>query len=125
MKIKTKKEMNLAELIEWGIKNGITSKEYICNEREYKSVIFSTTGAVHLNSFQAYLADDKFEVEIEEPITALTNLDTLVEVRESGIVHTHYDASIREEECDSTVEFHALIDGKLVLIWDREKGLIE
>ncbi|RTX73794.1 hypothetical protein CD117_04185 [Mammaliicoccus sciuri] len=70
-------------------------------------------------------AIDKYVVEIEEPITALTNLDTLVEVSESGLIHKHYDTSIREEERDSTVEFHTLIDGKLVLIWDREEGLVD
>ena len=39
--IKRKVEMNLPQLIEWGIKNEITSKEYTCNNKDgYKSVIF-------------------------------------------------------------------------------------
>ena len=77
--IKTKKKMSLPQLIEWGLKNEITSKEYTCNNKDgYKSVIFSTTGTVHLNSFQTYLADDKYKVEVEEQVTEETVIPRLL-----------------------------------------------
>lgn len=120
MKIKTKKEMNLPELIEWAIKKDIKDEKFYSKNGCHISIDYR--GHVFLWDIRL---NEIFTVETEEPITALTNLDTLVEVRESGIVHTHYDTSIREEERDSTVEFHTLIEGKLVLIWDREEGLVE
>ena len=77
--IKRKVEMNLPQLIEWGLKNEITSKEYTCNNKDgYKSVIFSTTGTVHLNRFQTYLADDKYKVEVEEQVTEETVIPRLL-----------------------------------------------
>lgn len=85
VKIKTKKEMNLPELIEWGLKNGITSKEYTCDNKDgYKSVIFDLGGKVHLNRFQTYLADDKYEVEIEKEITEDTEIPKIAELNLCG-----------------------------------------
>ncbi|WP_191835779.1 MULTISPECIES: hypothetical protein [Mammaliicoccus] len=121
--IKTKKEMNLPELIEWLWDNQklrqctVISNMYNIVEQKSRGRIEFSGGAFH--------PEELFTVISEEIITEYTNLDTLVEVRENGTVHTHYDTSIREEERDSTVEFHTLIEGKLVLIWDREEGLVE
>lgn len=121
--IKTKKEMNLPQLIEWLWDN---QKERQCNaiSNMHNIVTQESHGKITFSDGPFY-PEEIFTVISEEIITEYTNLGTLVEVSESGLIHTHYDTSIREEERDSTVEFHTLIDGKLVLIWDREEGLVE
>lgn len=123
--IKRKVDMNLGELLCWAFDN-----EEQARFRDFSSksmrVRFNDNAKPEIIFAKQFLPiEQTFKVQIEEEITEYTNLDTLVEVRESGIVHTHYDTSIREEERDSTVEFHTLIEGKLVLIWDREEGLVE
>lgn len=131
--IKRKVEMNLPQLIEWGLKNEITSKEYTCNNKDgYKSVIFSTTGTVHLNSFQTYLADDKYKVEVEEPITEDTVFDKLISryvFLSSKPSYAHaINASIKEVIEDRKVATHIYLENEeneLQLIWTKEKGLVE
>lgn len=124
--IKVKKEFTLPQLIEWGLKNKITSKEYTCNNKDgYKSVIFSTTGTVHLNSFQAYLADDKYKVEVDEPITEDTEFELMIELVD-GYQHCLWErASVKDWKDEDSKEFHAYIDGEFKLIWTKEKGLVE
>lgn len=130
--VKVKKEMNLAQLIEWGLKNEITSKEYTCNNKDgYKSVIFSTTGIVHLNSFQTYLADDKYKVEVEEEITEYTKL-YLVEryissYEDSKLKYkSHQNKSINSVLKNNmphikTTHFYTEVNNELILIWKNGK----
>lgn len=129
VKIKTKKEMNLPQLIEWGLKNEITSKEYTCNNKGgYKSVIFSTTGTVHLNRFQTYLADDKYKVEVDEPITENTVFDKLISryvFLSSKPSYAHaINVSIKEVIEDRKKATHIYFeneDNELQLIWKNGK----
>lgn len=133
--IKTKKEMNLPELIEWGLKNEITSKEYTCDNKDgYKSVIFDIGGNVHLNRFQTYLADDKYEVEIEEPITMDMEFHTVERFISSYVnkyrYATHNNKSVKDilEDRPPHVEvthIYAEVNNELVLIWTKEKGLVD
>ena len=124
--IKRKVEMNLPQLIEWGLKNEITSKEYTCNNKDgYKSVIFSTTGTVHLNSFQTYLADDKYKVEVDEPITENTVFELMIEIIDGSPNCLWERASVKDWKDEDSKEFHAYIDGKFKLIWTKEEGLVE
>ncbi|MDT0745476.1 hypothetical protein RM648_09410 [Mammaliicoccus sciuri] len=124
--IKIEKAMIAREFIIFGLENNIKNLiTHPINGEHWENAI------IHFNSDGIPIVSENvrtyhmYKVEIEEPITERTNLDTLVEVRESDTVHTHYYTSIREEERDNTVEFHALIEGKLVLIWNREEGLVE
>ena len=135
--IKRKVEVNLPQLIEWGLKNEITSKECTCNNKDgYKSVIFSTTGTVHLNSFQTYLADDKYKVEVEEEITGDTVLpESLVVFEHNGNLYTerHNSKCISKLLCldkkvkgSDTKTIYILNEGgTLTLIWTKEEGLVE
>ncbi|WP_239772103.1 hypothetical protein [Mammaliicoccus sp. P-M58] len=124
--IKKEKTMIAREFINFGLEKNI--KNLITHAISGK---YRENAIIHFNSDGIPIVSENvrtyhmYKVEIEEPITERTNLDTLIEVRESGTVHIHYDTSIRKEERDSTVEFHTLIEGKLVLIWDREEGLVE
>lgn len=124
--IKRKVEMSLPQLIEWGLKNEITSKEYTCNNKDgYKSVIFSTTGTVHLNRFQTYLADDKYKVEVDEPITENTVFELMIEIIDGYQNCLWERASVEEWKDEDSKEFHAYIDGKFKLIWTKEEGLVD
>ncbi|MFI3546884.1 hypothetical protein V5G65_12570 [Mammaliicoccus sciuri] len=120
--IKTKNRMNKKEYAQFLIDNADII-EITAGYRDLEKYVLNIK-LEPLNNKTKAISKDILEVEIEEEITVHTNLDTLVEVRENGTVHTHYNTSIRVEERDSTVEFHTLIDGKLVLIWDIE-GLVE
>ncbi|MDC5693335.1 hypothetical protein N7L96_01870 [Mammaliicoccus sciuri] len=124
--IKKEKVMMAREFIVFGLENNIKNliTRPINGEHWENAIIYFNSDGIPVVS-ENVRKYHMYKIEIEEPITERTNLDTLVEVRENGTVHTHYDTSIREEERDSTIEFHTLIDGKLVLIWDREEGLVE
>lgn len=121
--VKTKKEMDLGELIEWGIKNGITSKEYSCDNKDgYKSVIFDIGGKVCLNRFQTYLADDKYEVEVEEEVTEDTKIPEML------ILDTDGYTRVRKNHCTSyynSIDTKALYmingDMTMTLIWKNGK----
>ena len=78
MKIKTKKQLNLPQLIEWVWENGITNKEYICNEFKKKSVIFNLSGWAEFSDEFSYNPDDTFTVEVEEEITEDTKIPKLM-----------------------------------------------
>lgn len=74
--------------------------------------------------------DDTFDVEVETEVTENTFFSKLVELRESAFqgeaptALTLYNTSVLEERDDESLEFHAIIDNKLVKIWDKEEGFI-
>lgn len=142
MKIKTKKKMNLSELIEWVWDNDIKNKRFVTDsEIKMTSVLVSLEGLISIEGFNITEVDkeDTFTVEVEEEITEDTKLDTLIEVYTEGsetIVHdigrnimNDFDRETPEvainDVCSSdTLELHTLIGGKLVKIWSKEKGLV-
>lgn len=77
VKIKTKKEMTLPELIKWGWKNG--EEQRIFHGSKYGSVCFNDDSWVIIE--QAIEPDETFEVEVEEEITEETVISRLLEVR--------------------------------------------
>jgi len=130
--IKTKKEMNLPELIEWAWDNDITNKEYICNEYEKKSVIFNLSGWAEFSDEFSYNPHDTFTVDIEEPITEDTVFDKLISryvFLSSKPSYAHsINTSIKEVIEYRKVATHIYLeneDNELQLIWTKEKGLVE
>ena len=132
MKIKTKKQLNLPQLIEWAWDNGITNKEYICNEYKEKSVIFNLMGWAEFSDEFFYNPDDTFTVEEEIEITEDTELD-LVERFLGGmgsVCYTSHTMSIKEclkrspRDCITTHFYIENDDRELVLIW-RNGKLVE
>lgn len=81
VKIKRKVEMTLPELIEWGFKNEIKNREFVCDQASYKSVIFNLNGWSEFSGKYSYLPQDTFTVEVEEEITEETIIFRLLEVR--------------------------------------------
>ncbi|MDU9251165.1 hypothetical protein [Staphylococcus pseudintermedius] len=95
MKIKTKKEMNLHELIKWAWENDVKGKTFKSNRG--KKVKFYSIGG--FNVMEPIWGHDTFTVKAEEEITEDTKISTLIELFVSGygqIIHTYYGTSIRE-----------------------------
>ena len=130
MKIKTKKEMSLPELIEWGWKYG------------FKGITFysinSDRGVDYEASFDEdgnFYSNDEinpeliFEVETEESITEDTVLPELV----TRTVKGHYGLwkkgsinSLKHITFNDVEAFYIPNDDlTMTLIWTREKGLVE
>ncbi len=78
MKIKTKKEMKLPELIEWAWENDVRSRMFIGSGDGI--VKFGVGGMV--TNLEYVEADETFKVEVEEEITEETEIPKIVEVVE-------------------------------------------
>lgn len=74
--IKTKKEMNLPELIEWGFENDIKNAVY--NTKNGLSVKFSFDGKAVIG--YAFSKEDTFKIEVEEEITGDTVIPRILEI---------------------------------------------
>ena len=126
MKIKTKKEMNLPELIEWGFENNIRNESYITSDDEGYELYFDLSGTPRYSNFITKY--DAFTVEIEEPITEDTEIKGLVELSSRGLLGktTLYRYhSINDVIDNQSVAFYILNDNQtMVLIW-RDGRLIE
>lgn len=64
---------------------------------------------------------DECEDKAEEEITDDTVFETLVIVRNDDEVHISRNDSMSMYDKDQTKEFHALIDGKLELVWEVDR----
>lgn len=123
VKIKTKKEMNLPELIEWGCKNEIEGERYLCNKNKNKGVSFNSVGNIEFDFIYTYSANDTFTVEVEEEITEDTVIPKI-------LVKTNYDHTAREY-CNSKINqflsqyykaFYIVNDDlTMTLIWKNGK----
>ena len=76
-KIKVKKYMDLAELIQWGWDNKIKNREFY-SEND-KKAIFNSNGNFKPKVY--FKPEDTFTVEVEEEITEETVISRLLEVR--------------------------------------------
>ncbi|NJI14387.1 hypothetical protein [Staphylococcus agnetis] len=86
VKIKTKREMTLPELIQWGWDNKNKNREFYSENG--KKVIFNSNGNVKPKVY--FKPEDTFTVEIEEEITEETKLPRLIEMYEyEGNPNTH------------------------------------
>lgn len=81
MKIKTKKEMKLPELIEWAWENDVRSRMFIGSGDGI--VKFGIGGMV--TNLEYVEADETFKVEVEEEITEDTVIPNLLEVYKNGL----------------------------------------
>ncbi|WP_436888815.1 hypothetical protein [Mammaliicoccus sciuri] len=127
--IKTKKEMNLPELIEWAWKNEIKKRSFISNDGKI-TANFEDMGRFIADSFIS--SDVTFTVEVEEPITEDTVFDKLISryvFLSSKPSYAHaINASIKEVIEDRKVATHIYLENEeneLQLIWTKEKGLVE
>lgn len=132
VKIKTKKEMNLPQLIEWGCKNDIMEKKFPCKELQQKGVYFNRFGHIEFNGDWSYSANDTFAVLTEEQITRDTKLPKLLAIfkyNERTYSEIHENKSIneilqldRKLENSFTRSIHMFEeDDSLTLLWKNGK----
>lgn len=132
MKIKRKVQKTLPQLIEWGFKNDITNKEYVCNEHKAKSVIFNLSGWAEFSDEFSYNPHETFTVEEEVKITEDTELDLVLRfISEDEAYYINFKTmsinTCLEAERDDVTKTHFYIendDRELVLIW-RDGKLVE
>lgn len=121
--IKTKKEMNLPQLIEWGWKNGIEKRSFISNGGKV-TANFEDMGHFITDSYIS--KEDTFTVEIEEPITEDTVLPKLVTRNTSGRYNGWISECVKGFHLELIEAIYILNDDlTMTLIWTKEKGLVE
>ncbi|WP_166626864.1 hypothetical protein [Jeotgalicoccus sp. S0W5] len=121
--IKTTKQIDFFELVK-GVQAGIYKHgDYRVIEREEGSVWIDLGGFILEEVDNKILYTDLFEVEVEEPITEDTVFEVLVELNINGWVFTYDEhaytiAEIKDEETNC---IHALINGRLELVWECDE----
>lgn len=121
MKIKTKKEMNLPELIEWAWYSGIDNKTY--TSPKGSEISFDEYGDI----VDVYRIEpnDVFTIEVEEELKEDTKISKLYHLTEYGFSVVTYTRSIEEAKGNSSEAFYIMNDDlTMTLIWTKEKGLV-
>lgn len=135
VKIKTKKEMMLPELIEWALEKGMT----------YRTYFGSKGGEIYFDGFGIFKAEidvdvypkETFEVEFEEEITEEMKIPTLIglfvcdygQCDYGQIMHMYHNESINdaigdvdEDARSMSKAFYMLNDDMtMTLIWKDEE----
>ena len=111
--IKVKKTKKLSELIEYIRKSRKKDTEFVSN---YENLV-NVDHIGHITTVGKFL-NDTFIVEEEEEITEDTIFKTLVDVNNNNEVHIAWNDSISLYDKDQTKEIHAIVNGKLQLIWE-------
>ena len=128
VEIKTKKQLTLPQLIEWGFENDITNKEYVCNEHKAKSVIFNLAGFAEFSDEFSYNLHDTFTVRTEGEITEDTVIPKmLVKFKNPDTYGRFKNDSINGFEIEEgNIEAFYIINNDLTmtLIW-RDGEIIE
>ena len=122
MKIKTKKEMNLPQLIEWLLGSGKSECIVISNMNNI--VQLEPYGVIRFSQEKFY-PEETFTVEVEERIDEDTEITALVELSSRGLLGktTLYRYhSINDVIDNQSVAFYILNDNQTMdLIWKNGK----
>ncbi|OEK29914.1 hypothetical protein [Staphylococcus saprophyticus] len=135
MKIKTKKQLNLPQLIEWLLKSGY--RNYTANSNMGNIVTLSRYGAIQF-SLGTFFPEETFTVAVEEVVDENTvfNYLLLTYKKDNDKIETH----CYEDKCIKSVLSQSsrlmyvseqlsitYFDDKGIphLIWTHEKGLVE
>ena len=122
MKIKTKKEMNLPELIEWLWKS--KKSVYKVTSNMNGVVKLEPCGLITFSSGDFY-PEETFTVEVEEEITEDTEITALVELSSQGLLgntRLYRYHSINDVIDNQSVAFYILNDDQTMdLIWKNGK----
>lgn len=130
VKIKTKKKMNLAELIQWAFDNPnlVIGKSIFPDDRISGEIYFAANGGVVFHD-KFHAQDDTFTVEIEEQITEETTIPLLLEKYKDvhgNVTGTFYNSeSIRDVLAHNSLEIYMIDLDKveITLLWTVEGGM--
>ncbi len=127
MKIKTKKQLNLPQLIEWLLKSG--HRNYIANSDMGNTVTLSRGGAIQF-SFGTFFPEETFTVEVEEEITEDTVIPKMLEMSFDAYQNVVLDIQVNQsintvKENAEVLTLHIINDHDThTLIW-RDGELVE
>lgn len=118
--IKVKKKLRLDELIKYVWENRLYPETFKSNFDDFAN--FDKTGKYKLIEQRALNQATKFTVEVEEPITEDTRIPKTVTLTENDDVCRSWNNSINglKRAYPNAVQIHAIVDGKLQLIWGTE-----
>lgn len=123
MKIKTKKMMNLPQLIEWGFKNDIKNKSYKTNDTEGYELYFDEYGTPRFSNIVN--KNDTFTVTVEEEITEDTEIQEMLLIFNNGVTHLVENRSLNYLDTSCLKSAYTMNDDlRLILIW-RDGKLVE
>lgn len=129
MKIKTKKNMYIGELLEYVRKDDLRGRYFrVMNESRYIKV--TPDGDIYFDADFHFRPDDTFTVGVEEELTEETELSGVTTfIRKSNGIFPVYTASASIREClDSLtdVENEPLkIFNGITEIWNKDTGIPE
>ena len=122
MKIKTKKQFTLPQLIEWLLKSGY--RNYTANSNMGNIVTLSRYGAIQF-SHGTFFPEETFTVEVEEEITEDTVLDEMLLVYDNGVTHIAENKNLSFISKGNLKSAYYMNDDlRLILIW-RDGELIK
>ena len=122
MKIKTKKQFTLPQLIEWLLKSGY--RNYTANSNMGNTVTLSRYGAIQF-SHGTFFPEETFTVEVEEEITEDTVLDEMLLVYDNGVTHIAENKNLSFISKGNLKSAYYMNDDlRLILIW-RDGELIK
>lgn len=124
--IKTKKEMNLGELLCWAIENKEQARFRDFSSKSMR-VRFNDNAKPEIIFAKRFLPiEQTFTVEIEEPITEDTKLFKLYHLTEYSFWEIKLYRSINDVKTDKSLAFYVINDDlTMTLIWTRKKGLVD
>lgn len=129
MKVKTEKQLNLPQLIEWGFSNPelVEGKIYLTKEHDKYSpyVQFSVDG-YGVRTSQSISKDDTFTFEVEEEVKEDTEFNELVGLDVDGDYWQYDNVCVYDFNLDRIKAIYIPNeDLTLTLIWIKDKGLVE
>ena len=116
MKIKTKKEMNLPELIDWAMENEIKDRMFLT--KDSYCVGFDRHGYIYFNSSLTMPLNQVFTVETEKEITENTVIPEMLTIYDKGITDLTNNKSLNDFIKNNLKSAYIMNDDlKLILIW--------
>lgn len=126
MKIKTKKQLNLPQLIEWAMENDVRNKFYRTYDSEgnISEVYFNIMGLPQFSSMVD--KSDIFTVEEEIEITEDTVIPGMLTIYDNGVTHISNNKSLSNLSKTYLKSVYIMNDDyTMTLFWTHEKGLVE
>lgn len=122
--VKVKKKFRLDELIKYVRDNGINSQAFVADVGR-ASVYFDSEQRMSFGEYAYgdFGIDRTFTIEVEEEINNTTIFKSVVGVLENDrimLTNTYTTIDDIQSQYGSMKEIHAVIDGKLQLIWEAE-----
>lgn len=126
MKIKTKKQLNLPQLIEWAFENNVRNQSFLTYDSEgiASEVHFDIRGLPKFSSMTDKY--DLFTVEVEEEITEDTVIPEMLTIYFNGDSHIHNNKRLNDLNTTYHIKSAYIMndDLRLILIW-RDGKLVE